>query len=60
VPDKETSELMIAFYRNWLSGMSKKEAFRQSVREVIKAQREETGCAHPFYWGAFVLTGNPD
>jgi len=59
VPDKETSKLMIAFYRNWLGGMSKKEAFRQSVLEVIRVQREETGCAHPFFWGAFVLTGNP-
>jgi CHAT domain-containing protein/tetratricopeptide (TPR) repeat protein len=60
VPDRETSEFMISFYHNWLSGMSKKEAFRQSVREVIKVQRAETGCAHPFLWGAFILTGDPD
>lgn len=60
VPDKETSALMITFYEHWLGGMSKKEAFRQAVLEVIDAQREESGCAHPFYWGAFVLTGNPN
>ena len=58
VPDKETQELMTLFYRNWLSGMTKHEAFRNaqlSERETVKARY---GKDLPVYWGAFVLVGH--
>jgi CHAT domain-containing protein len=57
VPDRETQELMTQFYRNWLSGMTKHEAFRNaqsSERETVKTRY---GKDLPFYWGAFVLVG---
>jgi tetratricopeptide (TPR) repeat protein len=57
VPDRETQELMTLFYRNWLSGMTKHEAFRSaqlSEREAVKARY---GADLPLYWGAFVLVG---
>ena len=60
VPDRETCELMVDFYRNWLGGMSKRNAFRWSILNMIKNLRDEYDMAHPFYWGAFVLTGNPN
>jgi CHAT domain-containing protein len=60
VPDKETSQLMGGFYQGWLRGQSKKEALRQSMLDVLNTSRRRNGTAHPFFWGAFVLTGNPD
>ena len=60
VPDRETIELMHAFYKNWLSGLSKKEAFRLSVLDLLQACRSKYKTAHPFLWGGFVLAGVPD
>lgn len=60
VPDKETLELMHAFYEKWLSGYSKKEALRQSALEILNNCRTESGIAHPYYWGGFVLVGEPE
>jgi CHAT domain-containing protein len=48
VPDKETVELMSAFYSNLLSGKPVREAF-------YLAQKEMRSKYSPFYWGAFVL-----
>lgn len=60
VPDsRETCDLMAAFYRNWLGGMAKREALRRAALEVIDSHREENGVSHPYYWGGFVLVGDP-
>jgi len=58
-PDKETTSLMEGFYSNWLSGMSKQEALRVSSLAEIEKQRAKRGFAHPYFWAAFVLTGDP-
>jgi len=50
VDDEATSILIIAFYENWLSGMSKQEAFRAAQRWLRSTLR----FASPFYWAAFV------
>jgi CHAT domain-containing protein/Tfp pilus assembly protein PilF len=58
VPDKETLELMQAFYTRWLSGTEKHEALRQAqlaIREEVKQAHD--GKDVPYYWGAFVLVG---
>ncbi len=60
VPDKETSELMRGFYRNWLSGQTKQEALRQSTLKVLNACRSKYGAAHPLLWGGFVMVGDPN
>ena len=52
VDDKVTGLLMERFYTHLRSGMSKAEALRQAQMDV----RAEY--PHPYYWAAFVLTGD--
>ena len=49
VNDRATSIFMQDFYRLWLSGMTKREAFRRAVSNMRKTHRE------PFFWAAFIL-----
>src|SRR5262245_53699090 len=53
VSDQSTCALMAAFYEKWLGGASKAEALRAAMQSVRVAQ------AHPYFWAAFVLVGNP-
>jgi CHAT domain-containing protein/tetratricopeptide (TPR) repeat protein len=48
VPDKETAELMTAFYSYWINGETINDAF-------AKAQADMRKKYSPFYWAAFVL-----
>ena len=48
VPDKETIELMTAFYSNRLGGKSTRESFNLAQGEMRRKYP-------PFYWAAFVL-----
>jgi len=59
VPDLETKDLMVEFYRRYLSEgkMNKTEALRQAQLTVIKNLRERYGAALPGYWGAFICIG---
>ena len=59
VPDKETYKLMDNFYKNWLGGQTKQEALRQAALKVLNDRRNKHGAAHPYYWGAFVMLGDP-
>jgi CHAT domain-containing protein len=52
VDDKATSVLMERFYTQLRNGLGKAEALRQAQLEV----RAEY--PHPYYWAAFVLSGN--
>jgi len=54
VPSKETSELMIDFYTLMSNGKSKAEALKQAKLNM-KAKNP-----NPFFWGAFVMVGNPE
>jgi CHAT domain-containing protein/Tfp pilus assembly protein PilF len=51
VSDAATQELMTSFYDKWLSGKTKREAFREAQQELKKK--------YPgfYYWGAFVMVG---
>ncbi len=60
VDEAETSDLMSGFYENWLSGNSKSKSFRKAALDIMNKRRDNSGCAHPYYWGGFVLLGNPN
>jgi CHAT domain-containing protein len=60
VPDEETKEMMIQFYKNVLSGkMNRCQALRQAALHEMQIVKNHYGFAHPFYWGAFVFLGEP-
>jgi len=49
VPDTQTSQLMQGFYKYWLGGMTKHDAFKKAQNEVRAAN------PNPYYWAAFVM-----
>jgi CHAT domain-containing protein len=53
VPDRETEELMIDFYRRILAGEARAEALRQAQLKIKKDNPD------PFYWAAFICQGEP-
>lgn len=53
VQEKETGELMVAFFKHLKGGKSKAEALQAAQREM------RAKYPHPYYWAAFVLTGEP-
>ena len=53
VNDKYTSYLMRDFYKHLADGKSKSDALRQAKVDFIKNYS-----ANPYYWSAFVLSGN--
>src|SRR5262249_48173458 len=53
VPDQQTQELMVDFYRRILAGQPRAEALRQAQLE-IKARYPD-----PVNWAAFVCQGDP-
>jgi CHAT domain-containing protein len=60
VPDQETQELMVQFYRYLLTdSMSRSQALRQAALQQIRIVEERYGFPHPLYWGAFVFMGEP-
>jgi CHAT domain-containing protein/Tfp pilus assembly protein PilF len=57
VPDKETEELMVIFYKKWLGGKDKYMAMREAQNEMREIVKKRYGNDNPFYWGAFVMVG---
>jgi CHAT domain-containing protein len=58
VEDTSTSALMVAFHSGLRQGLTKDVALQQAMRSIAEAKDGRT--AHPHYWAAFVLTGDPD
>ena len=54
VDDEATRTLMVSFYKNYLSGMSKPEALRKAQVAMQKNKK----WSHPYFWSAFVLFGD--
>src|SRR5215218_8701411 len=51
VPDKQTRELMVEFYRLLKKGQGRAEALREAQLEIKK------NYPHPLYWAAFICQG---
>ena len=60
VPDRETKELMVQFYRNIKSGtMNRCQVLRQAILKEKEIVKQRYGHDNPRYWGAFVFMGEP-
>jgi len=60
VPDRETKELMVEFYKNVLSEkVNRCQALRQAALKQMQVVKDKYGHTNPFYWGAFVFLGEP-
>jgi CHAT domain-containing protein/Tfp pilus assembly protein PilF len=57
VPDVSTRDLMVKFYERYLETGDGPESLAEAQRVIIAERRAKSGAAHPFYWGAFVITG---
>ena len=58
VRDTDTSELMVAFYRNlWIKKQDRGLALRNAQLEMLKYYRGKGTQGRPSSWGAFVLAG---
>ena len=58
IPDEETKDLMISFYRRYAGGTPKGIALREAQLEMIRLLRAQ-GREHPLFWAGFILTGDP-
>lgn len=54
VPSHETMQMMTGFYQALAKGMGKADALR-AARLALMQER-----TNPFFWGAFVMAGDPD
>lgn len=57
VPDKETSQIMVSFYKHLKSGAPKNKALQLAKLEYLNTV-EDRFLKHPFYWAGFVLSGD--
>ena len=55
VPDKETAEIIIDFYKNLKEGQDKDEALSNAKKSFISKNPLKT---HPYFWAGFVVNGN--
>jgi CHAT domain-containing protein/tetratricopeptide (TPR) repeat protein len=57
VPDLTTREIMVEFYKNLKSGMTKDAALRQAKLTYLE-NAPESIAANPYFWAGFVPMGN--
>ncbi len=57
VPDKQTSEIMVLFYKFLKKGQTKSEALRNAKLTYLEQVKYQE-FAHPFYWAGFVHSGD--
>lgn len=58
VPDNETKELMINFYRNMYDKkLERAEALRSAALQEKKIVEQRYGHSNPLFWGSFIFVG---
>ncbi len=57
INDASTTTLMSGFYKNLSQGDSKDIALQKAQVQFLN-QNRQNGFAHPYYWSAFVISGN--
>jgi len=57
VPDRETSQIMTAFYDYLKEGKAKDVALQLAKQEYLKNTTDEA-LKHPYYWAGFVISGD--
>ncbi|MCF6279798.1 MAG: CHAT domain-containing protein [Flavobacteriaceae bacterium] len=57
VPDKETQQIMIFFYKYLKDGKPKNIALQQAKLDYLNSVDDEL-LKHPYYWAGFVVSGN--
>ena len=50
---------MVDFYKMLFDGKSKLNAIHEASLSVMSSTREKYKSTHPFYWGGFILIGDP-
>jgi len=58
IGDASARAWMRELYVARLAGMGTSEAVREAGRRILEARREAGKSTHPFYWGAFVASGD--
>ena len=58
VEDVHTQEWMEALYTARLRGMTTVGAIHEAGRRLLAVRRNTGRSTHPFFWGAFVATGD--
>jgi CHAT domain-containing protein len=54
VQDDTTRDLMVEYYHHLLSGLGRSEALRQTQLAMLR----NSATAHPYYWAAFINSGD--
>lgn len=59
VDDDATRDWMVRLYEaRWTEGLDTVQSIRSACLSTLSQRREAGASDHPFYWGAFVATGN--
>ena len=57
VPDRETKDIMVAFYKHLKKGESKSEALKSAKKDFLNSVQDDY-LRHPYYWSGFIVNGN--
>jgi len=57
VPDKETTQIMVSFYKYLKTGLPKNKALQLAKLDYLNTV-DDHFLKHPFYWAGFVLSGD--
>lgn len=57
VPDQETAQIMISFYKYLKDGKQKNEALQLAKLDYLSST-DDASLKHPYYWAGFIISGD--